>query len=108
MTRITPGEPEALAICRRLAEIPGNSLSFAQLAIQAEAQALIRTLRLRPGQHQAGHPCRIPPDKLRRISQLHARGMTQQQIADRLDLNRHQVKHHLKPSAAMIAAMIDG
>lgn len=106
----TPGECEALVILKQLADLPVTAnLRLEQAGriyeIRNQAHALVRALQLRTA--QVGHPCRTPAATLRRISQLHVRGMTHQQIADSQGLSRDSVRHHLKPSPAMLAALLD-
>jgi DNA-binding CsgD family transcriptional regulator len=104
------GECEALRILRtilsltRTAVVYANNDSALRSALRS-GDALIRSLRLPPGQKQSGRPLTVTDRRtLRRIAALHAKGQNFSQIADRLRISRGNVRHHLKPSAAMLAA----
>ena len=101
------GECEALRILRTILSL--NRTAAANEAALTSAlrsgEALLRSLRLPPGQKQSGRPLTVTDRRtLRRIAALHAKGQNFSQIADRLRISRGNVRHHLKPSAAMLAA----
>jgi len=98
------GECEALRIIRAIAAASLSDISALAAAHRA-ACALRRSLRLPQGQKQSGRPLTvITPHTLRRIASAHAKGLNFSIIADQLGISRGNVRHHLKPSAAMLAA----
>jgi hypothetical protein len=101
----TRGECQALRILRAIIE--GSAEEFPQ-AWNAGAE-LLRSLRLPANTGQVGHPLRMcNVDQLRLVAALDAEGkLTQEQIAARVGLTRAAVCYHLRPSAAMLRAIVD-
>jgi DNA-binding transcriptional ArsR family regulator len=106
----TRGECEALRLLKRILDIHTAQASSAYVSGEMtrcllSADALMRSLRLPMGAKQSGRPLTVTkPATLRRIASLHAQGMNFSQIADATGISRGNVRHHLKPSAAMLNA----
>lgn len=99
------GECEALRLLRAIVE--GNDAAMF-LAI-ADAQKFLKSLRRSKGQLQMGRKLsRVTPEQLREISRLDSlRTKTQGEIAKDVGVPRPLVSHHLKPSKAMLSALLD-
>lgn len=104
------GECEALRILRAIIESDASTVTGDRMLQRglADGRKLLQSLRIPRGHKQAGRPATITtPSLLRTVARLDAEGRTYAQIAKETGLNRHSVRHHLKPSAAMLAAMTE-
>jgi DNA-binding CsgD family transcriptional regulator len=99
------GECEAIRLLRLIVE--GNDGDLFR-AID-EAKLLLRALRTPKNLSPVGRRVSaVTVEQLRQMAQLDAEGkLTQQEIADRLGVNRYNVNHHLRPSKAMLAALLE-
>ena len=69
-----------------------------------KARNLLRAF-IGPINQRTGRPACVTYEQLRAMARLYAEGLTQRDIATKVNTSRHNVCHHLKPSAAMLAAM---
>jgi hypothetical protein len=105
-TRHTPGECEAFRLLRA---IVSGGYTEAFLAAQ-EARKLLDSLRVLKNQKPVGRPiCAVTAEQLREIARLDSeRVLSQNEIALLVGVSRANVAHHLRPSKAMMDAMLQG
>lgn len=104
------GEAEAIRILREILESPADTIEGDRRLqrAMADGKKLLRLLRLQPQCKQTGRPVtRVTPQQLREISRLDAKGWSQNKIAAEVKTSRDLVRHHLKPSAAMLATQLE-
>lgn len=98
------GECEAIRLLSAI--VYGDAA--AQARAVKSARDLLRGLTLQPGFKPCGRILtKLSPDQLLEASRMHAQGHTQATIARRLGVKWHCINHHLKPSAAMIDALVE-
>lgn len=100
----TLAEPEALRLLRAIVEGAPDKAD----AAFAAARNLLRGLRGGPNIEKAmgRHLSVVSPAQLREIARRAATGDGPTQIGRDLGIARGNVEHHLRPSKAMIAAML--
>lgn len=98
------GECEALRLLREIVEGRDEYLP----AAIAQAKALLRSYRVSPRYRTNGRPLTLSHAQLREIARLDGEARyTQAQIAAKVGTSRAQVAHHLRPSSAMLAALLE-
>lgn len=110
MSRANPQRARQVGECEaiRLLQVIVHGSPEEVAAATKLAQKLIRSLALLKYMKPMGRPLSVlTPAELRKIALLDAHGLyTEEKIAELVGTTRDNVHYHLKPSAAMLAALL--